>query len=256
MRQKIVAANWKMNTTPAEGELLVHDILGKLPPDIPPHVLGIIFPPFTHLGRLARLAGEHHSMHLGAQNVHWEEKGAFTGEISAAMLAEVGVEYVIIGHSERRHIFWETDEQLARKVSAALSHGLKPVFCCGELLEQREAGQQEAVVTRQLEEGLFFLPAGEMQKVIIAYEPVWAIGTGQTATPEQAQEMHALIRSLLTGKYDETLANEVPILYGGSVKPGNARGLFSQPDVDGGLIGGASLNAADYTAIFQAALKV
>jgi len=191
---------------------------------------------------------------VGAQDIYFEEKGAFTGEISPAMLKDVGCTYVLCGHSERRHVLGETDELVGQKVTAAIHGGLLPILCVGELLEQRDAGQTEEVVARQLETGLAGLNADKMSAVTIAYEPVWAIGTGRTATPQQAQEVHAFIRNWLAQKYDEALAQEIRIQYGGSVKPGNASDLMSQEDVDGALVGGASLKTDDFVQIIQASV--
>ena len=208
----------------------------------------IIAPPFIHLADVARSIN---NIKLSAQNSSSESEGAFTGEISAGMIRSTGAEYVILGHSERRSYFNEDDDLLYRKVKLALEAGLKPIFCCGEVLEQREANNHFEVVKRQVETALFQLAPEEFEKVIIAYEPVWAIGTGVTASPAQAQEMHAFIRDLIRAKFGETVAEDLTILYGGSCKPSNAEELFKNPDVDGGLIGGASLKAEDFIAIVQ-----
>jgi triosephosphate isomerase (TIM) len=245
-RQRIVAGNWKMNQNFDEGRDLTISIIQKLGPS---ETITVLCPPFVHLNYVSMLAKGIANLKVGAQNCHTENSGAYTGEISATMLKSVGADYVILGHSERRQYFGETDEFLAKKVDAVLSNDLLPIFCCGELLESREAGKQEAVVSRQLEGGLFHLSEEQFSKVVIAYEPVWAIGTGKTASPAQAQEMHKFIRDLISKKYNAGLANLTTILYGGSCKPDNAKELFSQPDVDGGLIGGASLKAADFVAI-------
>jgi len=189
---------------------------------------------------------------LGAQKCHEADSGAFAGEVSADMILSTGASYVILGHSERREFFAESDELLQKKVAHALDKGLLPIFCCGEKLESREAGEQEKVVLEQVEKALFSLSAEDITKVVIAYEPVWAIGTGKTATAEQAQEMHAFIRSKIAEKFSEEVASEISILYGGSVKPNNAQEIFSKPDVDGGLIGGASLKSRDFTDIIKA----
>ena len=191
-------------------------------------------------------------LYTAAQNCHQMDAGAYTGEISASMLQSIGVEYVIIGHSERREYFGETNELLAEKVVAALNHGLQPIFCCGEPLSIREAEDQEAYVTNQLTASLFHLSADNLKQIVIAYEPIWAIGTGKTASAAQAQEMHAFIRNLFKERYSEQVADDLTILYGGSVKPNNAKEIFSKPDVDGGLIGGASLKAEDFFAIVNA----
>lgn len=242
MRKKLLAGNWKMHTTlPAGLELAEKLAEVSTPSD---RVEVVICAPFTHLA----IMNEECEFSLGAQNCHWEDHGAFTGEISAAMLASIGVEYVIIGHSERRQHFHETHEQLRKKVDVALKHRLTPIFCCGETLDERKLSAHQQVVQRQLEETLFHLDQEEMSGVVIAYEPVWAIGTGEVATPEQAQEMHAFIRSRIEAKFGE-LATSVRILYGGSVKPSNAAGLFAQPDIDGALVGGASLDAEEFASL-------
>lgn len=211
-----------------------------------------VCPPFVNLEAVRQvIAGT--PVQLGAQNMHHEEAGAYTGEVSAAMLKAVGCRYVILGHSERRQYFGETDEGINRKIKRALQHALVPIVCVGETLEERQAEQAAAVVTRQVRAALDGVALASAEALVIAYEPVWAIGTGHTATPEQAQEMHALIRRLLIEQYGEALGGALHILYGGSVKPSNAADLFGQPDVDGGLIGGASLKAADFAAIVRAA---
>ncbi|MEM7299380.1 MAG: triose-phosphate isomerase, partial [Bacteroidota bacterium] len=196
--------------------------------------------------------GSNANISIGAQNCHQEESGAYTGEVSGSMLTSIGTKYVVLGHSERREYFGETDNLLSVKVKHALSQGLVPIFCCGEKLEIRETGDHEKVVGEQVETSLFGLSAEEIQHVVIAYEPVWAIGTGKTASAEQAQEMHAFIRNLIVNKYATEVAQEISILYGGSVKPGNAKEIFAQSDVDGGLIGGASLKSRDFTDIIKA----
>lgn len=248
MRRKIVAGNWKMNTDVQSAAVLAHalhhDAL-TFKPEV------IVFPPFVFISEVRNIVKA--SVKVGAQNCSEHENGAYTGEVSAKMLASMGVDYVLIGHSERREYFKETNEQLKRKLQLALSYGLKPVFCCGEPLMIRETGKQEDYVRRQLEESLFGLSIAELEHVVVAYEPVWAIGTGLNASPAQAQEMHAFIRKQLTLNYSEAVAEQVPILYGGSCKPDNAASLFTCPDVDGGLIGGASLKAEDFLAIINAA---
>ncbi len=246
MRKKIVAGNWKMNTTVAAGKELAKDIvaaLGKVPKD----VQLIIAPPFTHLAPVADVI-KGSAVALSAQNCADKAKGAFTGEVSAEMIAGVGCTYTILGHSERRQYYGETSETLVAKMALALENGLSPIYCVGEMLSEREAGNHFNVIKAQLEEVLFGLSAEQMAKVVIAYEPVWAIGTGVTATSEQAQEVHAFIRKTLAAKFGE-LANDITILYGGSCKPSNAKELFACPDIDGGLIGGASLKADDFIAI-------
>lgn len=247
-RRQIVAGNWKMNMTLEEGTTLASSIIEKLKTS---QTSVILCPPFIHLHSLSMLVSGIPNISLGAQNCHFEKNGAFTGEVSAAMVKSSGAAYVILGHSERREFFHETDSMLAKKVNAVLSQGISPIFCCGEKLESREAGTQEEVVRTQLEGGLFHLDAEAFSNVVIAYEPVWAIGTGKTASKEQAQEMHHFIRQLISHRYNSELANLTTILYGGSCNPGNAHELFSQPDVDGGLIGGASLKADDFIAIIN-----
>lgn len=245
-RQFIVAGNWKMNKTLQEGIELAEAIAqGNRPDD----VLLILATPAIHLAEVAAICEEYVNLEVAAQNCHQEASGAFTGEISTAMIKSVGASYVILGHSERREYFSETDSLLAKKVDAVLAQGLLPIYCCGENLEIREAGDHVELVTDQVKQALFHLSAEAIQKVIIAYEPVWAIGTGLTASPEQAQEMHAQIRAALATQYGAEVANSISILYGGSAKPSNAKELFSQPDVDGGLIGGASLSVDDFLAI-------
>lgn len=252
MRQRILAGNWKMHLTLEEGIHLavgVRTALGKMASAEKSIVL---CPPFIHLYHLNEILREEEHLHTGGQNCHQEPQGAYTGEISAAMLRSVGAGYVILGHSERRQYFGEGGDLLARKVDAALAVGLRPIFCCGEPLEVREAGEHTALISRQLEEALYHLDASAMEHVVVAYEPVWAIGTGKVASPEQAQEMHTHIRQQMAAKFGREKADTIPILYGGSVKPENASDLFSQPDVDGGLIGGASLKASDFADIFRA----
>ncbi len=245
-RQRIVAGNWKMNKSYVEGRNLAKEIADRLQPT---DTLVVIAPPFIHLNNVGNIIREVSSLRLGAQNCHWADSGAYTGEVSARMLASVEVNYVILGHSERREYFGETDEMLAKKVDAVLSYEMRPIFCCGEKLDMREAGKQEAVVEEQLHKGLFHLSPEAFRQVVIAYEPVWAIGTGVTASPQQAQEMHAFIRKLIAQQYGQGLADATTILYGGSCNPSNAKELFQQPDVDGGLIGGASLKSEDFLAI-------
>ena len=252
MRKHIVAGNWKMNCTFDEADELINGIMEKLEnTELPRETQLIVCPPFPYLEMTTDYANDSYFM-VGAQNVSDQEKGAYTGEVSAEMLESMEIDYCIVGHSERRGYYGETDKIVAAKVDQLLKHGLKPIVCVGEVLEEREAGKQLDVVKRQVEEGLFHLTAEQMKEVVIAYEPVWAIGTGKTATPEQAQEIHAHIRSLLTAKYGKELADEISILYGGSCKPGNAKELFACPDIDGGLIGGASLKADDFIAIATA----
>ena len=249
MRKKLVAGNWKMNLGFAEAEDLLAGIIEDIDENgIPEGMEVLVCPPALYLELATDLAVES-PLAVGAQNVSAWEKGAYTGEISAEMLASMDVEYCIIGHSERRHYFRETGEELAAKTGLLLQYGLTPIFCCGEQLDEREKNMQMKVVSDQLEEGLFHLGEEAFAQVIIAYEPVWAIGTGKTATPAQAQEMHAFIRGVVAKKYSAEMAEQCRILYGGSCNAANAAELFSMPDVDGGLIGGASLKAADFLAI-------
>ncbi|HXH20344.1 MAG TPA: triose-phosphate isomerase [Chitinophagales bacterium] len=250
MRKRFVAGNWKMNKFLTEGIQLAADILVNLQKN-PPATPVILCPPFIHLSELAKMLKECSFIKLGAQNCHYKDSGAFTGEVSAPMLSSIGVDYVITGHSERRQYFFETDEIVLLKVKAVLAHGLKPIFCCGEPLEVRQQNKHFDFVSRQVNESLLKLTAEEMKSVVIAYEPIWAIGTGVNATPAQAQEMHAFIRELLSKSFGSATAVGTTILYGGSLKPDNAKSLFSQPDVDGGLVGGASLVAGDFVRIVR-----
>ncbi len=248
MRQKIVAGNWKMNTNISEGLELaaaVNSLASKKSND----TVVIVAPPFTHLADVKKVLSV---VKLSAQNCASEESGAFTGEVSVSMIKSIGAEYIIIGHSERRAYYHEDNAILAKKVNLALSKGLIPIFCIGEVLPEREAKKHFDVVKSQLTEGVFHLSAAEFAKVVIAYEPVWAIGTGVTASPEQAQEMHKFIRTEIGKKYDNQVADNTSILYGGSCKGSNAKELFANPDVDGGLIGGASLKAEEFLQIVNA----
>ncbi|HUX53067.1 MAG TPA: triose-phosphate isomerase [Williamwhitmania sp.] len=247
MRKQIAAGNWKMNTLPDEGENLVIEIVEKSK-EVDPNVELIVCPPFTHLSSLLRRTRDSRVM-VGAQNCFWETSGAYTGEVSVDMLKELGVSHVIIGHSERREYFTESDEILLKKVKLVLHAGLTPIFCIGERLEDREHSNQFDVVKHQMANVIFMLSESEIKKVVVAYEPVWAIGTGRTATPEQAQKMHAFIREAITVSFNTKVSSTIPILYGGSVKGANAKEIFSMPDVDGGLIGGASLSAAEFIQI-------
>ncbi len=249
MRKHIVAGNWKMNLSFSEADELLDSLMSKLEEQTPDRDTEVIVcPPFPYLEMASDYANDSY-FKVGAQNVSDRDNGAFTGEVSASMLESMELDCCIVGHSERRAYYGETDELVAAKVNQLLKHGLQPIVCCGEVLEEREAGRQLEVVKTQVEKGLFHLSADEIQKVVIAYEPVWAIGTGKTASAEQAQEMHHHIRTLLAAKYGQAVADEVSILYGGSCKPSNAKELFACPDVDGGLIGGASLKADDFAAI-------
>ena len=251
MRKNIVAGNWKMNTTVAEGVQLAKEVneavaaAGELKCDV---VIGV---PFTHLTAVKDVI-DIEKVGLSAENCANKEKGAYTGEVSAAMVASTGANYVILGHSERREYYNETPEILKGKVDLALANGLKIIFCCGESLELRNAGTYEEFIKAELKDSLFHLSAEEFANIVIAYEPIWAIGTGVTATSDQAEEVHAFIRSFLAEKYGETVANDTTILYGGSCKPTNAPELFAKPNIDGGLIGGASLKAADFMGIVTA----
>lgn len=246
MRDKIVAGNWKMNLTKNEGLLLIEGVVNGV---VNSDVKVILAPPFPFISdAVSGLSSS--KVKVAAQNCHQEESGAFTGEVSAAMLRSFGAEYCIVGHSERREYFKEDDQFINRKIQRLIAHGIIPIFCCGESLEERESDRQFEIVRDQIQSALQGFNKDEMKNIIIAYEPVWAIGTGKTATPQQAQEMHAFIREKLSEVLSEN-AEEVSILYGGSVKPENARELFAQKDIDGGLIGGASLNAPDFLAIIQ-----
>ena len=244
----LVAGNWKMHTDLAEAVRLASDVARVTEPGA---VAVAVCPPFISLEAVAEMLGDS-GVRLGAQNMHAEDKGAFTGEVSAPMLSSVGCHYVILGHSERRQLFGETDEGVSAKAHAALGHGLVPIVCVGETLEQRQAGDAESVVRSQLSGSLAGVSIDRADALVVAYEPVWAIGTGETATPEQAQAMHLMIRDHLADLLG-AVGRKVELLYGGSVKPGNAAELFAQPDIDGGLIGGASLDADSFAAIITAA---
>ena len=250
MRGPIIAGNWKMNKTVRQAVELVEEIKPMVS-DVR-EVEIVVCPPFTALEAVSKvLPGT--NIALGAQDMHWELEGAFTGEISSEMILTVGGKYVILGHSERRTYFGETNETVNKKVLSALQCGLKPIICVGETLQQREAGTTKDVVRDHVDGALKGLSAGDVPQIVLAYEPVWAIGTGLTATPAQAEEVHAFIRELLTDLYDGTLAQKIRIQYGGSVKPENAAQLFGQPNIDGGLIGGASLEADSFAAIVKSA---
>jgi len=245
-----VAGNWKMNTDLPTATRLAREIVASVG-----DVAGVqvaVCPPFISLDAVFNVV-HGSNVRLGAQNMHYADAGAFTGEISAGMLRSVGCHYVILGHSERRHVFGETDEEVNRKVRQARAYKLVPILCVGETLAQRDAGKENDVVQAQVERGLAGLSVKDAGEIVVAYEPVWAIGTGRTASPEQAQTMHAFIRGLLINWFGEDIGFGIQILYGGSVKPGNAAALFAQTDVDGGLIGGASLKANDFAAIVEAA---
>ncbi|HEY0667675.1 MAG TPA: triose-phosphate isomerase [Sphingobacteriaceae bacterium] len=251
MRKKIVAGNWKMNMDYTSAISLFSEVVNMVNDEVIGNQEVVICPPYIYLNSLVQLKSGA-KVSLGAQNCHQSESGAFTGEISAPMLKSIGVAYSILGHSERRQYFGETDELLAEKVNTVLKNDLLPIFCIGETLDERNSEKYFEVIERQLEKGLFHLTDDQFKKVVIAYEPVWAIGTGLTASPEQAQEIHAFIRSKIAGRYSEEVANDITILYGGSCNPKNAAELFSQRDIDGGLIGGASLKSRDFTDIIKA----
>nr|WP_321236978.1 triose-phosphate isomerase [uncultured Psychroserpens sp.] len=248
MRKHIVAGNWKMNNGLIQTETLISDLKQQVKTS---DAEVMIAPAFTNLWH-AFQSTRQDDIEVVAQNMHFAENGAYTGEVSPGMLKSIGVKTVILGHSERRAYYNETDESLAKKVDTALEHNMRIIFCFGEELADRKAGNEEAVVERQIKNALFHLGADAFKNIVLAYEPVWAIGTGETASPEQAQDMHAFIRKTLESTYGHTVADDMTILYGGSVKPGNAKEIFGKPDVDGGLIGGASLNAEDFYAIVNA----
>ena len=250
MRKKIVAGNWKMNETLQEGIALAKEINEALTAD-KPNCDVVICTPFIHPASVAPVLNQG-VVALGAENCADKEKGAYTGEVSAAMVKSTGAQYVILGHSERRQYYGETAEILKEKVKMALANGLKIIFCCGETLEEREANKQNEVVKAELDGSVFNLTAEEWKNIVLAYEPIWAIGTGKTATSEQAEEMLAYIRSIVAEKYGNEVAEETTILYGGSCNPGNAAELFAKPNIDGGLIGGASLKCADFKGIIDA----
>jgi triosephosphate isomerase len=251
MRKKIVAGNWKMNKLLEEAKILTSEVMGMVADEVKGSTITVLCVPFPYLVSLKNLLGNS-SVKIGAQNCSEHDAGAYTGEVSALMLKSIEVPYVILGHSERRQYFGEDGKLLAKKVDKALAAQLTPIFCCGEPLEIREAGSHEKLVKQQVEESLFHLSADSLKKVVIAYEPVWAIGTGKTASAQQAQDMHAVIRKHLASKYGEAVATEISILYGGSVNSKNAKELFSCPDVDGGLVGGASLKSREFVDIVKA----
>lgn len=251
MRKKIVAGNWKMNMTFDEGQKLTSEIVNMYKDENVKDVIAILNPPFPHIFPVKKLIGDAEGISIGAQNCSDKEAGAYTGEVSAKILASFGVEYVIIGHSERREYFNEDNDLLAIKVKEALANGLKPIFCCGESLDIRTAGTHEPNVKFQLTQSLFDLSPEDFSKIIIAYEPIWAIGTGKTASADEAQEMHLALRRHISSKYGKDIAANTSILYGGSCNPKNAQEIFSKPDVDGGLIGGASLKSRDFMDIIK-----
>lgn len=250
-RQKIVAGNWKMHKTLEESQALITEVRGIVRDEYRGEGKVVLIPTYLALPSAVRLL-EGSGLLVGAQNAHQADQGAYTGEISAGMLKSLGVQYCLVGHSERRQFFGETNEVCAAKVKSVIRHGMKPIFCIGETLEQRESKQYFRAIEEQIVQGLFHLDRKEFAEVVIAYEPVWAIGTGLNASPEQAQEIHAYIRKLLANQYNDEIATTTSILYGGSVKPENAAALFMQSDIDGGLIGGASLKARDFIDIVKA----
>lgn len=250
MRKYIIAGNWKMNLSLEEGYGLTSEILGMVSDEVNNNAEIVIIPPFVHLAGIQHLL-KGSSVKIGAQNCHQKNKGAYTGEVSPLMLSQIGINYVLVGHSERRQYFGETNALLAEKVNAALENGLTPIYCFGETLEHREAGIEFEINFNQVSEGLFHLDAAQIKKVVLAYEPVWAIGTGKTATSAQAQEIHAFIRTKFTEKYNAETAEEISILYGGSMKPENAKELLSCQDIDGGLIGGAALESRSFVEIVK-----
>ncbi len=250
MRKQIAAANWKMNLTLQQAEKLMDELI-SIPHNLNENQEAVFGVPFPYLVSIInKLAGKNNAF-VAAQNCYDKKSGAYTGEVSAEMLKSINVDYVILGHSERREYFNESHATLAAKVNICLENGLKPIFCCGEPLSVREAGNENSYVETQLKESLFHLTAEQLTGFVIAYEPIWAIGTGKTASNEQAQQMHAHIRSVMAKQYGEAVADSISILYGGSVKANNAKEIFGQPDVDGGLVGGASLVAADFATIIN-----
>lgn len=251
MRKQIAAANWKMNLTRQEAEALINKLSGTAQTTTGNQQIILAVPaPYFQLAK--SITGNLPNTSIAAQNVYSKTSGAFTGEISVIMLQSLNIAYAIVGHSERREYFKETNALLAEKVSICLEHDITPIFCCGEPLNIREANSENEFVSRQLQESLFHLSASQIKNIIIAYEPVWAIGTGKTATSDQAQQMHAFIRSTLKEKYGQDVADNIPVLYGGSVKANNAKDIFGKPDVDGGLVGGASLIADEFVEIIKA----
>lgn len=252
MRKKIVAGNWKMNKTADEATALLSEVVNMIKDEVTSDVRVVLCPPALYLTTSRQYLSAGGKISLGAQNCHEKASGAYTGEISASMLQSIGVEYVILGHSERRQYFGETNAQLAEKVNIALENGLTPIFCCGESRDLRENGDYDAFVKKQITESLFHLSAEAFGKVVIAYEPIWAIGTGLTASSAQAQDMHFELRRHIAGQYGDTVAQDTSILYGGSANEKNAAELFAQPDVDGGLIGGASLKSREFTTVVKA----
>ena len=253
MRKKVIAGNWKMYKSNSEAKELIEELKNKTNEIIKTTM--IVCPPFTALSMAAEMVNGT-NIQVGAQNMYWEQQGAFTGEISTEMIKSTGATFVIIGHSERRQFFGETDESVNKKLKAVLQSGLNPIVCIGETLEERESGVTNDLVGKQVEKALADISTELMKKVILAYEPIWAIGTGKTATPEQAQDVHKFIRSILFRLYNNEVGNEIVIQYGGSVKPENATELLSQPDIDGALVGGACLKAESFSEIIKAAEKL
>ena len=250
MRKQIAAANWKMNLTLQQAEQLI-DELTAIPNNLSNNQLAVFGVPFPYLTAIQQKLNGKKNMFVAAQNCYSKKSGAYTGEVSVEMFKSINIQYVIIGHSERREYFGESNAMLAEKVNLCLEGGLKPIFCCGEPLDIREAGTQNSFVEKQIKESLFHLSAQQLTGFIVAYEPIWAIGTGKTATSEQAQEIQAYIRSVFAAQYGNAVADSISILYGGSVKANNAKEIFGKPDVDGGLVGGASLVAAEFGAIIN-----
>ena len=250
MRKQIAAANWKMNLTLQQGETLVEEVL-KAVDDLNENQEAVFAVPFPYLVNVKKMLAGNNHFFVAAQNCYNKISGAFTGEVSAEILKSISIDYVILGHSERREYFNESNEMLAEKINICIEYKLKPIFCCGEALQIREAGTQNSFVENQIKESLFHLNAEQIFSFVIAYEPIWAIGTGKTASSEQAQEIHKYIRSVIASKYGNEVAESISILYGGSVKATNAKEIFGQPDVDGGLVGGASLMATEFAAIIK-----
>jgi triosephosphate isomerase len=250
MRRKIVAGNWKMNNNLEQSKLLTYEIVKQLD-NLKTDAIAVLIPSFVVLQQVSKTISSSKNVFLGAQNVHPKPSGAYTGEISVEMLQSVNVQFVLVGHSERREYFCESEDFLKQKVDAVIAAGLTPIFCCGESLTIRQEQTQENFVKTQLQKSLFHLSIEQIENCVIAYEQIWAIGTGLTATAEQAQQMHFFIRKIIAEKYNQTVANSISILYGGSCNPTNAKSIFSQPDVDGGLIGGASLKANDFIQIIK-----
>ena len=250
MRKQIAAANWKMNLTLQQGEILVEEVL-KAVDGLNENQEAVFAVPFPYLVNVKKMLAGNNHFFVAAQNCYNKISGAFTGEVSAEILKSISIDYVILGHSERREYFNESNEMLAEKINICIEYKLKPIFCCGEALQIREAGTQNSFVENQIKESLFHLNAEQIFNFVIAYEPIWAIGTGKTASSEQAQEIHKYIRSVIASKYGNEVAESISILYGGSVKATNAKEIFGQPDVDGGLVGGASLMATEFAAIIK-----